>query len=69
MNEQVNDPLVQCLIVLSRHHGSSTTVEALVSGLPLDEGALTPRLFSRAAQRIGLTSNLVSKAPQSLAAG
>lgn len=69
MNEPVNDPLVQCLILLSRHHGNSTTVEALVSGLPLDEGALTPRLFSRAAQRVGLTSNLVSKGPQSLAAG
>ena len=36
MNGEVNDPLVQCLIALSRHYGTSTTVEALVSGLPLD---------------------------------
>lgn len=40
MNTQVNDPLVQCLIGLSRHHGASTTVEALISGLPLEAGLL-----------------------------
>ena len=54
MNQQFNDPLVQCLIALGRHHGSSTTAEALVSGLPLVDGLLTPRLFPRAAERLGL---------------
>jgi len=66
MNTQVNDPLVQCLIGLSRHHGTSTTVEALVSGLPLEAGMLTPRLFARASQRIGLTSNLVKQQPSAI---
>ncbi|MBT5053381.1 MAG: type I secretion system permease/ATPase, partial [Gammaproteobacteria bacterium] len=66
MNTQVNDPLVQCLIGLSRHHGTSTTVEALVSGLPLEAGLLTPRLFTRASQRIGLTSNLVKQQPSAI---
>ncbi|MDB3978902.1 type I secretion system permease/ATPase [Pseudomonadales bacterium] len=66
MNTQVNDPLVQCLIGLSRHHGTSTTVEALVSGLPLEAGLLTPRLFARASQRIGLTSNLVKQQPSAI---
>jgi ATP-binding cassette, subfamily C, bacterial LapB len=64
MNGEVNDPLVQCLIALSRHYGTSTTVEALVSGLPLDNGVLTPRLFGRSAERIGLTSNLIKKYPR-----
>ena len=66
MNTQVNDPLVQCLIGLSRHHGTSTTVEALISGLPLEAGLLTPRLFIRASQRIGLTSNLVKQQPSAI---
>jgi len=66
MNTQVNDPLVQCLIGLSRHHGTATTVEALVSGLPLEAGLLTPRLFTRASQRVGLTSNLVQQQPSAI---
>ncbi|MDA0762187.1 MAG: type I secretion system permease/ATPase, partial [Proteobacteria bacterium] len=67
MNQQFSDPLVQCLIGLGRHHGSATTSEALVSGLPLADGLLTPRLFARAAERIGLASNLVQKKPRAIA--
>jgi ATP-binding cassette subfamily C protein LapB len=67
MNQQFNDPLVQCLIALGRHHGSSTTAEALVSGLPLADGLLTPRLFPRAAERLGLAANLIQRQPRAIA--
>jgi ATP-binding cassette subfamily C protein LapB len=67
MNQQFNDPLVQCLIALGRHHGSSTTAEALVSGLPLVDGLLTPRLFPRAAERLGLAANLIQRPPKAIA--
>lgn len=73
MSESVNqgkhDPLVQCLIALSRHFGNGTTKEALISGLPLEDGALTPRLFGRAAQRIGLVSRLVRQMPKNVPKG
>ncbi len=69
MNEAVNDPLVQCLMALSRHHGGAATFESLLSGLPLEGNRLTPSLFSRAASRIGLTSNIVNKMPKQISAG
>jgi DNA-binding protein HU-beta len=68
MNDAVNDPLVQCLMALSRHHGGAATFESLVSGLPLEGSLLTPSLFHRAASRIGFTSNIVNKLPKQISA-
>ena len=57
MTARPDDPLLQCLLALCRYHGTASTPEALVSGLPLDaEGRLTPGLFARAASRAGLVS-------------
>ena len=57
MTARQDDPLLQCLLALCRFHGSASTPEALVSGLPLDAGGLlAPGLFARAASRAGLVS-------------
>ncbi len=56
---RADDPLLQCLLALCRYHGSPCSAEALVSGLPITEGALTPTLFERAASRMGLASRVV----------
>ena len=55
------DPLVECLLVVSKMHHRSTSREALVAGLPLPENRLTPSLFHRAASRAGLASKLLRK--------
>ena len=59
MTTPVNDPLLQCLLALAKYHGNGTTAEALTSGLPLQEGRLTPSLFGRAASRTGLASKVL----------
>ena len=63
MNTPNQDPLQRCLLALARHHGEATSAEALISGLPLEGGRLTPSLFARAAARANLTANVVNRWP------
>ena len=57
-----HDPLLACLVELTRLHGRPSTRAALSAGLPLEGGCLTPSLFSRAAARAGLSSRIVRRA-------
>ena len=47
------DPLLECLVFLSKFYAVPTSREALTSGLPLVDGVLSVPLFSRAAERAG----------------
>lgn len=62
------NPLLECLVILTKLYKRPFSAEALVAGLPVEEGETTPELFSidraksefsRAASRAGLTSKLV----------
>lgn len=57
-----HDPLLDCLVELTRIHGRPSTHAALSAGLPLPAEGLTPSLFVRAAQRAGFASKLVRRA-------
>jgi ATP-binding cassette subfamily C protein LapB len=59
------DLLLECLLSVCRHHGNSTTREALIAGLPF-EGRLTPSLFERAAKRANMVSKVIRKPLESL---
>ena len=54
------DALTACLLMLARSHGMSMTRDAVLDGLPLVDGRLSPVLFTRAAERLGMTSRLLS---------
>ncbi|MBK7017622.1 MAG: type I secretion system permease/ATPase [Sulfuritalea sp.] len=56
-----HDPLLDCLVELTRIHGRPSTHAALSAGLPLTQSGLTPSLFVRAAQRAGFASKLVRR--------
>ena len=56
-----HDPLLACLVELTRLHGRPSTRAALSAGLPLEKGCLTPSLFARAATRAGLSSKIVRR--------
>jgi ATP-binding cassette subfamily C protein LapB len=47
------DPLLECLVFLSKFYAVPTSREALTSGLPLVDGVLSVPLFPRAAERAG----------------
>lgn len=52
-------PLAACLLQVARFHGRGLSPDALLSGLPLEDGVLSPSTFSRAAARAGLAGRLV----------
>ncbi|MCJ2377598.1 type I secretion system permease/ATPase [Vibrio sp. ZSDZ34] len=52
----MQDPLLNSLIYISRYYGLANSPDALVTGLPLSEGKLTPFLFPRSAERAGLVA-------------
>ena len=56
-----HDPLLDCLVELSRYHGRPSTRAALTAGLPLEKGTLTPSLFARSANRAGLAAKVVRR--------
>ncbi|MEM9255864.1 MAG: type I secretion system permease/ATPase [Pseudomonadota bacterium] len=61
-----DDSLLQCLLALCRVHGNATTAEAVLAGLPLQDGRLSPGLFERAASRAGLTARIVPRKPSEI---
>ncbi len=57
-----SDPLLDCLVEITRIHGAPSTRAALTAGLPIEKGGvLTPSLFGRAAARAGLSSKVVKQ--------
>ncbi len=53
-----NDSLLACLVLLTRYYQNPFSPLALVARLPLVENKLTPDLFSRAANRASLDTEL-----------
>jgi len=60
--EAHHDPLLDCLVELTRIHGRPSSRAALMAGLPLSKGLLSPSLFCRAAARAGLYSKIQRRA-------
>ncbi len=56
-----HDPLLDCLVELTRIHGRPSTRAALSAGLPVPETGLPPSLFARAAARAGFSAKIVRR--------
>ncbi|CAH0530393.1 type I secretion system permease/ATPase [Vibrio hippocampi] len=52
----MKDPILNSLIYISRYYGLANSPEALINGLPLSDGKLTPFLLPRSAERAGLVA-------------
>jgi len=61
-SQQVNDdPLLDCLVLLSEHFGNPCSAQALAAGLPFGGNILSPELLPQAASRAGLSAKLIRK--------
>ena len=58
---EVVDSLLGSLLVVCRMHGIATSKDALIAGLPLQQGRITPGLAKRAAERANLVCNVLKK--------
>ncbi len=56
-----DDPLMKCLVLMTRFFNRPFSEETLSAGLPLVDSKLTPALFERAAERAGLTAKVVAR--------
>jgi ATP-binding cassette subfamily C protein LapB len=64
--ENSYDSLLGCLLLVCRGHQIATTKDALIAGLPLRHGKMTPALFKRAAERINLSVSILKKPLQKI---
>ncbi|WP_417553683.1 type I secretion system permease/ATPase [Marinomonas fungiae] len=55
------DPLLDCLVLLSKQYNNPYTADGILSGLPTSNEGMTPALFTRAAKRIGFVSRFVKR--------
>jgi ATP-binding cassette subfamily C protein LapB len=58
---QRDDPLLSCLVIMTRIFGSPKSPAALATGLPIPEEGMTPDLFLRAADRAGFSANKLKR--------
>jgi ATP-binding cassette subfamily C protein LapB len=56
-----SDPLLGCLLIVARWHNLAASVNAVAAGLPLLDNRLTPTMFERAAQRVGLSARIAAQ--------
>ncbi|HWT28234.1 MAG TPA: type I secretion system permease/ATPase [Methylophilaceae bacterium] len=61
MQNDITDTLLECLLVVCRMNGVAISRDALIAGLPLKEGRLSPGLVKRAAARANLVSNILKR--------
>ena len=54
----MSDPLLSALLELANQHGFPRSREALLAGIPLEQGKLTPALALRALQRSGIEARI-----------
>ncbi|MEP0073643.1 MAG: type I secretion system permease/ATPase [Marinomonas sp.] len=55
------NPLLDCLVLLSKYFHNPYTADSIAAGLPITDNAMTPELFQRAAKRIGISSRFVKR--------
>lgn len=60
-SEGVVDTLLESLLLVCRLHGVATSRDALVAGLPLRDGKMTPALVKRSASRVHLAATILKK--------
>jgi len=60
-NSTTDDPLLLALLSICKLMHSPHSAESLTSGLPLENGKLSPSLFIRAAKRAGFSSRLIKR--------
>lgn len=59
--EAVQDPLLGCLVHLTKQNHKPLSPDVLCEGLPLVDNKLTPKLFIRAAKRAGFSAKVLQR--------
>ena len=60
-SDTIDDPIADCLVIVSKIYGHPISRTALRAGLPLENNRLSVSLASRAAARAGLSSRVLAR--------
>ncbi len=55
------DPLLECLVIITKLYDCPTSASSLKVGMPLQEGRFTLEIFKRAARRVNINAETVPK--------
>ncbi|MGO3344044.1 MAG: type I secretion system permease/ATPase [Marinomonas sp.] len=55
------NPLLDCLVLLSKYFHNPYSADSIAAGLPITDNDMTPALFKRAAKRIGISSRFIKR--------
>ena len=61
LGDAIDDPIADCLVMLSKIYGQPISRTAIRAGLPLENNRLSVNLASRAAARAGLSSRVLGR--------
>lgn len=61
LNDGVTDSLLDSFALICRLYGVATSKDALISGLPLKAGKMTPALVKRSAERVNLAVSILKR--------
>jgi len=61
LEHRIEDPLLECLLIIGKLHHRPLSSDMLITGLPLVENRLTPQLFIRAAANAALSARIVKR--------
>jgi ATP-binding cassette subfamily C protein LapB len=65
-NSALPDSLLDSFALICRLNGVATSKDALISGLPLKDGKMTPALVKRSAERVNLTVSILKRPLQKI---
>lgn len=55
------DPLLECLVFLTKHYGRARSAQSITAGLAYGEGDMGPTLFCEAAEKIDIKARVVRR--------
>jgi ATP-binding cassette subfamily C protein LapB len=57
----LDDPLLDCLRIITKHYGHPVSKESIKAGLPMDETGIEPSMLVRAAERLGYSARILKR--------
>ncbi|VAW47736.1 Type I secretion system ATPase [hydrothermal vent metagenome] len=66
LHTELHSPLLDCLVIYTKLNRQPFSKEALISGLPIENGCIPPEIFTRAAERANLIASFKERPLQNI---
>ncbi len=66
LHAELHSPLLDCLVIYTKLNRQPFSKEALIAGLPIENGCIPPEIFTRAAERANLIASFKERPLQNI---